>query len=112
MRALKLVQHMKANADRISEELLQRIRSNNRCSELLRRVPADEQKQYALDIYRDLTDWLAVEIDSLVASRYLDLGIQRAHLRCPVQRRILGGVHSPRLSLGVRAAGVPAGRAS
>jgi hypothetical protein len=83
MRALKLVQHMKANADRMSEELIQRIRNSTRCSELLRRVPAEEQKRYALDIYRDLTDWLAVEIDSLVESRYLNLGIRRAHQGVP-----------------------------
>jgi len=78
MRALKLVQHMKANADRMSEELIQKIRSSDRCSELLRKVPAEEQKQYALEIYRDLTDWLAIEIDSLVEYRYVNLGIQRA----------------------------------
>ena len=83
MRALKLVQHMKANADRMSEELIQRIRNSTRCSELLRRVPAEEQKRYALDIYRDLTDWLAVEIDSLVETRYLNLGIRRAHQGVP-----------------------------
>jgi len=79
MRALKLVQHMKTNADSMSEGLIQKIRSSDRCSELLRRVPAEEQKRYALEIYRDLTDWLAVEIDSLVELRYVDLGIQRAH---------------------------------
>jgi hypothetical protein len=83
MRAIKLVQHMKANADRMSEEMIQRIRSSDRCSELLRRVPAEEQKRYALEVYRDLTDWLAVEIDSVVECRYVDLGIQRAHQRVP-----------------------------
>jgi len=84
MRALKLVQHMKANADRMSEELIQRIRNSDRCSELIRRVPAEEQKRYALEIYRDLTDWLAVEIDAIVESRYVDLGIQRAHQGVPL----------------------------
>ena len=84
MRALKLVQHMKANADRMSEELIQRIRNSDRCSELIRRVPAEEQKRYALEIYRDLTDWLAVEIDAIVERRYVDLGIQRAHQAVPL----------------------------
>ena len=83
MRALKLVQYMKANGDRISEELINRIRSSDRCGELLRRVPAEEQKHYPLDIYRDLTDWLAVEIDSLVECRYVNLGIQRARQGIP-----------------------------
>jgi hypothetical protein len=84
MRALKLVQYMKANADPISEELIQRIRSSDRCGELLRRVPADEQKRYALEIYRDLMDWLAVETDSLVEARYVGVGIQRANQGVPL----------------------------
>jgi hypothetical protein len=79
MRALKLVQHMKANADRMSEELIQRIRNSDRCGELVRRVPAEEQKRSGLEIYQDLTDWLAIENDAPVESRYVALGIQRAH---------------------------------
>ena len=86
MRALKLVQYMKANGDRISEELINRIRSSDRCGELLSRVPAEEQKRYAVEIYRDLTDWLAVEIDSLVEGRYVNLGIQRAHQGVPLSQ--------------------------
>ena len=35
MRAPKLVQHMKANADRMSEGLVQKIRGADRCRELL-----------------------------------------------------------------------------
>ena len=83
MRALKLVQHMKTNADRMSEGLIQKIRSSDRCSELLRRVPAEEQKRNALEIYGDLTDWLAVEIDSVIECRYIDLGIQRQQQGVP-----------------------------
>ena len=77
MRGLKLIQHMKANADRMSDGLIQQIRNSERCSELLLRAPADEHKRYALGIYRDLIDWLAVEIDSVIECRYVDLGIQR-----------------------------------
>jgi hypothetical protein len=64
MRALKLVQHMKANAGRMSDAVIQKIRASDRCSELLVRVPAEEHKQYALDIYSDLTAWLATETES------------------------------------------------
>jgi hypothetical protein len=83
MRALKLVQHMKANADRISEELIQRIRNSDRCGELIRKLPAEEQKRYGLEIYGNLMDWLGEERDSLVESRYVDLGIQRANQGVP-----------------------------
>ena len=86
MRALKLVQHMKANGDRMSEALIQQIRNSDRCSDLLRKVPAEEQKLSALEIYRDLTDWLGVEADSPFKSRYVDLGIQRAHQGVPLDQ--------------------------
>jgi len=86
MRALKLVQHMKANGDRMSEALIQQIRSSDRCSDLLRKVPAEEQKLSALEIYRDLTDWLGVEADSPFKSRYVNLGIQRAHQGVPLDQ--------------------------
>jgi len=86
MRALKLVQHMKANGDRMSEALIQQIRSSDRCGDLLRKVPADEQKLSAFEIYRDLTDWLGVEADSPFKSRYVDLGIQRALQGVPLDQ--------------------------
>jgi hypothetical protein len=86
MRALKLVQHMKANGDRMSEALIRQIRSSDRCSDLLRKVPAEEQKLSALEIYRDLTDWLGVEVDSPFKSRYVDLGIQRALQGVPLDQ--------------------------
>lgn len=83
MRARRLVQHMKGNADPMSEGLIQKIRGSDRCRELLSRLPADEHKRYALEIYRDLTDWLSAEIDSVVERRYVDLGAQRAHQGIP-----------------------------
>ncbi len=86
MRALKLVQHMTDNADFMSEALIQKIRSSDRCSDLLRKVPAEEQKRSALEIYRDLTDWLGVEADSPFERRYVDLGIQRAHQGVPLNQ--------------------------
>lgn len=78
MRAPKLVQHMKADTARMSEGLIQKIQSSDRCRELFDRVPADEQKRYAMEIYRDLTDWLAAEAEAIVESRYVSLGTRRA----------------------------------
>ena len=83
MRALKLVQHMKANAGRMSEALIQKIRTSNRCRDLLVKVPVEEHKQYALDIYSDLTAWLATETESSIEQRYVALGMQRADQSVP-----------------------------
>ena len=45
MRAVKLVQHMKTNADRMSDKAIHLIRNLERCSELLLKVPAEDQKR-------------------------------------------------------------------
>ncbi|HXY10199.1 MAG TPA: hypothetical protein VEI52_20320 [Terriglobales bacterium] len=83
MRALKLVNHMQTNADRMSEAVSQKIRSSERCSELLVRVPAEEQARSTAAIYRDLTDWLATEADSSIEERYIALGTRRAEQGVP-----------------------------
>ena len=83
MRAGKLVQHLRANGDGMSGRLLEKIRDSPRCGSLLLRVPAEEHKQYAVDTYRDLAEWLAGDTDSLVVSRYVELGARRAQQGVP-----------------------------
>lgn len=83
MRALKLVQHMKTNEERMTEAVNRRIKSSDRCSELLQKVPSEELRQYSLAIYRDLTDWLATETDEGIEERYIGLGMRRAHQGVP-----------------------------
>jgi hypothetical protein len=83
MRALKLVQHMKANGGRMSEALIQKVRASDRCRDLLAKVPVEEHKQYALDIYSDLTAWLATETESSIEERYVALGMRRADQGVP-----------------------------
>ena len=84
MRALKLVQHMKANADRMSEGFVQKTRTSDKCKELLSAVSPEEQKRTALDIYADLTDCLAADTDSFVPEHYIDLGMRRAQQGVPL----------------------------
>lgn len=86
MRAAKLVQHLRANADSMSERLLEKIRNSSNCRDLLRRVPAEEHKRYSLNIYLDLVDWLASEGDAATDSLYLELGIRRAQQGVPVSQ--------------------------
>ena len=47
MRAPKLIQRLKDDADGMSERLLEKIRNSRRCSEPSLRVPAEENKRYA-----------------------------------------------------------------
>ena len=83
MRSLKLVEHMKTNAERMAEAVNQRIRLSDRCSELVLKVPVEEQKRSAEGIYWDLTDWLAAESDSNIKERYIALGMRRAQQGVP-----------------------------
>ena len=68
MRALKLVQHMKTNGGRMSEAVLQKIRASCKCRELLIKVPVEGHKQYALDIYSDLTNSLRLRLRTSLRS--------------------------------------------
>ncbi len=83
MRAPKLIQHLKDDADGISERLLDKIRNSPRCSELLLRVPAEEHNRYALDVYHHLMVWLAAENDSSLEHHYVGLGKLRAQQGIP-----------------------------
>ena len=83
MRAAKLVQHMKANADRMSEEVLQKIRKSEKCTELVRKLAAEEHKTYATNIYQDLAAWLATESDTTLERRYVALGRLRSQQGIP-----------------------------
>jgi hypothetical protein len=83
MRALRLVQHMKTNADAMSSAVFEKIRASQKCSELLARVPAEEQKRQIGEIYSALTNWLATEKDAMVEQRYVALGMRRAEQGVP-----------------------------
>lgn len=83
MRALRLVQHMKANAGRMSEAFVQKVRTSDGCKDLLLTVSAEEQKRYALETYSDLTNWLLADTESFVPEHYVDLGMRRAQQGVP-----------------------------
>jgi hypothetical protein len=86
MRALKLIQLMKANAADISEDLLQKIRASGKCRDFLLRVPESEQRQYACEIYGDLIEWMAKEANSVLEQRYIALGARRAGQGVPLSQ--------------------------
>ena len=83
MRAVRLVQHMKTNAERVSEEVVTKIRASQRCVELVNKLSPEEQKRSTADIYRDLTVWLTSESDSTIERRYVVLGLLRAQQGIP-----------------------------
>lgn len=83
MRAPKLIQHMKNNAESMSATVLEKIRASERCKELVAKVPAEDQKNHAVDTYSALTDWLANQSDSTLQDRYIAFGVRRAQQGVP-----------------------------
>ena len=59
MFAFKLIQLIETRAEPLSEGLMHRLKKNDRCIELLQRVPSEELRRRSHEIYRNLNDWLA-----------------------------------------------------
>ena len=78
MYAFKLIRLIETRADHLSEGLMHRLKKNDRCSELLQRVPSDELRRRSYEIYRDLSDWLLHKTESELEERYVALGMKRA----------------------------------
>ena len=83
MYALRLIQLIENRAEHLSEGLMHRLKGNDRCIELLRRVPPDELRRRSHEIYHDLSDWLQHTTDSEIAERYTRLGMKRARQGVP-----------------------------
>ena len=80
---VRLVQLIEANADRLSEGLMHRVRNSERSSKFLQRVPPDEVKRRTYEIYRNLSDWLLTKTESEIEERYVGLGMRRARQGVP-----------------------------
>jgi hypothetical protein len=83
MFARKFINYVETHTDQLSEEFMQKIKRSDRCRELLDRVPAEEQRQSTREIYRNLTDWLLNNTQSITKERYVSLGMRRARQRVP-----------------------------
>ena len=78
MFAFKLIQLIETRSEHLSEGLMHRLKKNDRCIELLRRVPSDELRRRTHEIYRNLNDWLRNKTESEIEERYIGLGMKRA----------------------------------
>jgi hypothetical protein len=83
MFARKFIDHVETHADQLCEEFMQKINRSDRCRELLHKVPAEEQKQSTREIYRNLTDWLLNNTESVTEKHYVSLGMRRAQQGVP-----------------------------
>jgi hypothetical protein len=77
MIALRLVRLIESHSEQLSESLLYKLERSTRAAEL-RRVPAEEIRERARVIYRDLSDWLLTKTEDDVERVYVPLGRRRA----------------------------------
>ena len=83
MFAFKLIQLIETRSEPLSEGLMHRLKKNDRCIELLQRVPSEELRRRSQEIYRNLNDWLRNRTESEIEERYTGLGIRRAKQGVP-----------------------------
>ena len=84
MFARKFIDHIDTHADHLCEEFMQKIKRSDKCKELLQRVPSEDQSRTTREIYRNLTDWLLTNTDTVNEERYVTLGMRRAQQGVPL----------------------------
>ena len=110
MFARKFIDHVDTHADQLCDEFMQKIQRSDNCKELLHKVSVEELRQSTREMYRNLTDWLLNNTESVSEERYVTLGMRRAGAGCSFQRIILGCVRHSGVFLGVHGAGDVIGR--
>jgi hypothetical protein len=77
MIAPKLVRLIETHSDQLAQSLIERLKGDERISDL-RKVPPDELRQRAYEVYRNLSDWLLTKTESDVEQTYKAIGARRA----------------------------------
>ena len=98
MFTLRLVQLVEHNADKLSEQLMARLKRSECCNELLAAVAPHEMKQRTFEIYRNLTDWLENKTEAEVEERYMGIGSRRARQGVPFSQ-VVFAVHATKENL-------------
>jgi hypothetical protein len=83
MFALRMVQLIESHAGPLTDELMHRLKASGNCPDLLQKVPPQELKMRAHEIYRNLSDWILSKTESEIAERYMNLGVRRAKQGVP-----------------------------
>jgi len=78
MFARKFIDHVDTHADQLCDEFMQKIQRSDNCKELLHKVSVEELRQSTREMYRNLTDWLLNNTESVSEERYVTLGMRRA----------------------------------
>lgn len=83
MFAIKLAKLIETHADDLSEGLMQKLKTSERCKDLMNKVPPDELKNRTREVYENLTEWLTTRTESEIEEKYIGLGARRARQGVP-----------------------------
>jgi hypothetical protein len=86
MFALKMVHLVEAHAGKLSDALIEKLRTSTGCQDLLRKVPAEELKMRTHEIFSDLSRCLGSHLHSEVDEQYVALGKRRARQGVPLSQ--------------------------
>jgi hypothetical protein len=77
MAAQKLIALIERHSSELAQGLKRKFLSQEKMSDM-HRVPADELDQRAVEIYRNLNDWLLSKTEGQIERRYREIGARRA----------------------------------
>jgi hypothetical protein len=77
MIALRLVHLIESHSEQLAESLLHKLERSSRAADL-KKVPPQEIRERAREIYRNLSDWLLTKTNEDIERVYVPLGRRRA----------------------------------
>jgi hypothetical protein len=85
----KIICQIEAHSDELANGLWARVERCLRLREYRNRVPAEELRQRAYEIYHNLGEWLEAKSEAEVERRYLAIGERRAKQGVPLSQLVL-----------------------
>jgi hypothetical protein len=77
MFTVRMIQLIETHAEKLSEELLDRLQRSGSCRDLISKVPPEELRSRTHEIYRNLSQWLLEKTQAEIEERYVRLGLRR-----------------------------------
>ena len=85
----RIIHHIELHSEQLADGLLLRVEGCARLGQFRERVPAEDLRQHAYEVYRHLGEWLLTRSESEVEHRYVEYGERRARQGVPLSQLVL-----------------------
>jgi len=85
----KLIRLIESHSEQLADGLWTRVTNSARLREFCEKVPRDELRERAYDIYRHLGEWLQAKSESDVERQFVAIGRRRASQGVPLSQFVL-----------------------